>query len=535
MNGSTDESSFVFPRASERRPPVRVLKRGPTSAGRSTEDVSPKRPPPPDRAPSGPSRPPRPRMASSPLGEIEELALCSCCKRRFDEGERPPKLLACKHHFCLACARSVLGKGREVYCVHCWKRTELPDGRADALPTHRPVLALARRLAAPAPAPAPSPLPSPPSPPPACPAHALPALWCCACDARACRGCGQHAAHAHALRPPREARALLARQRRDLLHELRRLAARRRDFLLRALDAATALKLRLEAELAAPPALGGPEPTSLPAAAAERERLRARLAEAALRARLEDLVRAAAAPLDFELIRRALAAPAPEPPPAGERRDPVLFLGNYCAARLYERRREEDEGPAAAAGGSPAGAIGAGSPPPARGPGAFPLFYFDVEVNGAPLGRVVIEVRGDVAPRMARNFAALATGELGVGYRGCAVFQCWENESVITGDFELNDGRGGRSAFEESHFMPDDTRLAAVRGAVGMRRSQKRHDNLGLVGSQFRIVLREMRGFTAIFGSVVEGLELVDRLSRAGDSAGKPHSAILISSCGRLN
>ncbi|XP_026324792.1 peptidyl-prolyl cis-trans isomerase A1-like [Hyposmocoma kahamanoa] len=136
---------------------------------------------------------------------------------------------------------------------------------------------------------------------------------------------------------------------------------------------------------------------------------------------------------------------------------------------------------------------------------------------------------------MARNFVALATSELGLSYRGCAVFQCWENESVITGDFELNNGRGGRSAFEESFFMPDDTRLAAVRGAVGMRRSQKRHDNLGLVGSQFRIVLREMRGFTAIFGYVVEGLELVDRLSRTGDSAGKPQAAIVIASCGQLN
>ncbi|CAK1596666.1 unnamed protein product [Parnassius mnemosyne] len=136
---------------------------------------------------------------------------------------------------------------------------------------------------------------------------------------------------------------------------------------------------------------------------------------------------------------------------------------------------------------------------------------------------------------MARNFKVLATGELGVGYRGCSVFQCWENESVITGDYELNNGRGGRSAFEESYFMPDDTKMAAVRGSVGMRRSQKRHDNLGLVGSQFRIVLREMRGFTAIFACVVEGLEIVDRLSRTGDSSGKPQSTILIASCGKLN
>ncbi|CAD0199609.1 unnamed protein product [Chrysodeixis includens] len=475
------------------------------------------------------------QMASSSLGEIEELTLCSCCKRAFDDVERPPKLLSCKHHFCLACARGVLGAGREVYCMHCWKRTELPDGRADTLPTHGAVLALARRLAAPAP---------PPAPPPAPRTSSAPRTRCPRC----------------------EARALLARDTRDLLLDLARLAARQRDLLLRALDAATALKLRLEAELAAPAiAPAALALNSLPAAAAERERLRAQHAEALVQCRLDDLVRTATVPLDFELLRRALGGLGPLEIPLttgamSERRDPLLLLSNYCTAAVFarawggagERGRAPAGGEADAAcgaalreaevaadsGASPAASASSASAvasPLIRNPGMFPLFYFELEVNGAPFGRIVIEVRDDVAPRMARNFSMLASGELGVGYRGCAVFQCWENESVITGDFELNNGRGGRSVFEESYFMPDDTRMAAVRGSVGMRRSQKRHDNLGLVGSQFRIVLREMRGFTAIFAFVVEGLELVDRLSRTGDSAGKPHTAILIASCGKLS
>lgn len=521
-------------------------------------------------------------MENSPLGEIEELTLCSCCQRAFDDVERPPKLLACKHHFCLACTRGALGGGRDVYCVHCWKRTELPDGRADALPTHHPVLALARQLARRrlfTPTPTPTPAPTPTADEPTCAAHALPALWCCACALPACRACTEHATHQHALRPLHEARALLASDARELRQDLQRLAVRQRDFLLRALDAATALKVRLEAELAAPPApfnlnaLHAEAPCSLMAVSAERERLRARHAEATLQCRLDDLIRNAVVPLDFELLRRALlglgAGEPPPPPPPTERRDPVLLLANYCTAQLYTRhclaRRhglpaaysceaaggEADAGcsapldgeagaeapgePAAATAAAVATVASAIASPMLRNPSPYPLFFFELEVNGTPFGRIVIEVRNDVAPRMARNFTVLATGELGVGYRGCTVFQCWENESVITGDFELNNGRGGRSVFEESYFMPDDTRMVAVRGSVGMRRSQKRHDNLGLVGSQFRIVLREMRGFTAIFAFVAEGLELVDRLSRTGDSAGKPHSNILISSCGKLN
>ncbi|XP_011061578.1 PREDICTED: uncharacterized protein LOC105150291 isoform X1 [Acromyrmex echinatior] len=170
-----------------------------------------------------------------------------------------------------------------------------------------------------------------------------------------------------------------------------------------------------------------------------------------------------------------------------------------------------------------------------RGPAnPYPLYYFNIEVNGSPHGRIVIEVRPDAAPKMAKNFSVLSTGEIGFGYKGCTIFQCWEGESVITGDFELNNGRGGRSIFDDGYFMPDDTKFPAVRGAVGMRRTQKRHDNLGMVGSQFRIILQEMRGFTGIFGHVVEGLELVEKISTYGDQTGKPTKNILITKCGKL-
>ncbi|XP_026488102.2 peptidyl-prolyl cis-trans isomerase E [Vanessa tameamea] len=498
-------------------------------------------------------------MACFALEDIEELALCSCCKCVFDDAERAPKILACKHHFCLACTRGVLGGSREVRCVHCWKRTELPEGRAEALPTYAAVLALARKLA----------------PEPPCATHALPALWCAACGVRACRAC-DHSHHAHSLRPPREARIQLQRDARLLLADLQRLAVRQREFLLRALDAATALKVRLEAELAAPGGLLSATERalieidyafgSLATASSERDRLRARHAEALLQCRLDDLIRNASVPLDFELMRRALAGLGAGEFTAStvvECRDPILFLANYCTAQLYTRhclaRRARlldgatdsvaatleldaapdilsdavDASPGATSGTTVSNAA-VGSPI-LRNPIVFPLFYFNIEVNGSPFGRVVVEVREDVAPRMSRNFSILTTGELGLGYRGCSVFQCWENESIITGDFELNNGRGGRSVFEESFFMPDDTKMVAVRGAVGMRRSQKRHDNLGMVGSQFRIMLREIRGFTAIFAFVVEGLDVVDRLSRTGDSAGKPHSSIIIASCGKLN
>jgi len=163
------------------------------------------------------------------------------------------------------------------------------------------------------------------------------------------------------------------------------------------------------------------------------------------------------------------------------------------------------------------------------------MYYFDIEVNGASFGRLVIETRPDVAPKMSKNFEILTVGDAnGCSYKGCSIFQCWEGESVITGDFELNNGRGGKSIYEECYFMPDDTKFPAVRGAVGMRRTQKRHDNMGMVGSQFRVILQEMRGFTAIFGHVVNGIDLVEKMASFGDQTGKPSKTFVISSCGKV-
>jgi cyclophilin family peptidyl-prolyl cis-trans isomerase len=76
--------------------------------------------------------------------------------------------------------------------------------------------------------------------------------------------------------------------------------------------------------------------------------------------------------------------------------------------------------------------------------------------------------------------------------------------------------------------------IVVIVGAVGMRRTQKRHDNLGMVGSQFRCILQEMRGFTAIFGHIVEGLELIEKISTYGDQTGKPTKNVVITNCGKL-
>ncbi|XP_043068173.1 uncharacterized protein [Drosophila bipectinata] len=162
----------------------------------------------------------------------------------------------------------------------------------------------------------------------------------------------------------------------------------------------------------------------------------------------------------------------------------------------------------------------------------YPIYYMELETAGKMAGNVLIEVRPDAAPRMAENFGALIRHDFGFGYRGCAIFQAWADESVISGDFETNHGRGGHSAFVERYFMPEDTGLLAYRGTIGIRRGQKRQDNGGYVGSQFRLVLREMRLFTAIFGYIIEGIEVVEKIAASGDAMGRPAVKTVIRNCG---
>jgi hypothetical protein len=46
---------------------------------------------------------------------------------------------------------------------------------------------------------------------------------------------------------------------------------------------------------------------------------------------------------------------------------------------------------------------------------ANPVVFFDMEIGGAPAGRIEMTLRADVVPKTAENFRALCTGEKGTG------------------------------------------------------------------------------------------------------------------------
>ena len=61
--------------------------------------------------------------------------------------------------------------------------------------------------------------------------------------------------------------------------------------------------------------------------------------------------------------------------------------------------------------------------------------YFDVSVDGEPLGRITFALYDDVVPKTAKNFRELATGEHGFGYAGSPFHRVIPDFMLQGGDF----------------------------------------------------------------------------------------------------
>ena len=73
---------------------------------------------------------------------------------------------------------------------------------------------------------------------------------------------------------------------------------------------------------------------------------------------------------------------------------------------------------------------------------------------------MVFELRPDMAPKMVKNFVELCKGlDDGRGYQGSRIFRAKANDHILGGDFENDDGTGGRSAYDEKYFLAEQCPL----------------------------------------------------------------------------
>ncbi|CAO3583851.1 unnamed protein product [Absidia cylindrospora] len=92
-----------------------------------------------------------------------------------------------------------------------------------------------------------------------------------------------------------------------------------------------------------------------------------------------------------------------------------------------------------------------------------PRVFFDFDIDGQRIGRVIFELFADEVPKTAENFRALCTGELGLGkisnmplhYRGLIFHRIIKGFCVQGGDFTRRNGSGGESIYGAT--FPDES------------------------------------------------------------------------------
>ena len=162
--------------------------------------------------------------------------------------------------------------------------------------------------------------------------------------------------------------------------------------------------------------------------------------------------------------------------------------------------------------------------------------FFDIAIGGQAAGRVTITLKAET-PETSENFRALCTGEKGNGksgkplhFKGCVFHRIIPGFMAQGGDFTVGNGTGGESIYGAKFKDENFVHKHNGRGILSMANAGPNTN-----GSQFFlcfVATPHLDGKHVVFGSVTDGLDVLDKLEAVGSGSGKTTTQVVIADCG---
>mmetsp|Transcript_85322 Transcript_85322/g.245026 ORF Transcript_85322/g.245026 Transcript_85322/m.245026 type:complete len:206 (+) Transcript_85322:97-714(+) len=162
-----------------------------------------------------------------------------------------------------------------------------------------------------------------------------------------------------------------------------------------------------------------------------------------------------------------------------------------------------------------------------------PKVFLQINCGGKDIGKVVIELKADAAPKTAENFRMLCTGEKGFGFKDSPFHRIIPNFMCQGGDITRGNGTGGKSIYGEK-FADENFRLKHLGAGVLSMANAGPNTN----GSQFFLCTAAtswLDGKHCVFGQVIEGYSVVKAMETLGSSSGTTSLKVTVSDAGQLN